>query len=112
MTESRTSRDDRKVHIYIDISNITCGAIGVTNIHNTKLNIPCLIDVVSKRREVVRKVFDPVIQFKMKLETIKLTHEKLLMLNELRLLLAQCRMIVIRDNEQLRKFPGKRSTSK
>lgn len=64
MTESRTSRDDRKVHIYIDISNILCGAIGITSIQKTKLNIPCLIDVVSKRREVVRKVFDPAIQYK------------------------------------------------
>ena len=67
MSEPRTLRDgdrdyDRKIHIYIDISNILCGAIGITNYAKTRLNIPGLIDVVRKRREVVRKVFSMPIQ--------------------------------------------------
>ena len=70
MTESRIPREmdyERKIHIYIDISNILCGAIAETNFAKTRLNIPGLIDIVRKRREVVRKVSDKAIQYKAKL---------------------------------------------
>lgn len=47
---------DRKIHIFVDISNITCGAIEITNSSNTRLNVPALVEIVSNQREVSRKV--------------------------------------------------------
>lgn len=46
----------RKIHIFVDISNITCGAIEITNSSKTKLNVPGLVEIVSNQREIARKV--------------------------------------------------------
>ena len=46
----------RKIHIFVDISNITCGAIEITNSSRTKLNVPGLVETVRMQREVARKV--------------------------------------------------------
>lgn len=50
-------KNGRKVHIFIDISNILIGAKELTETATLRLNVQVLLDIVTDEREVARKVW-------------------------------------------------------
>ena len=56
--ERTTETIGRKIHIFIDISNITLGARDVNLVSGPtpRLNVPALVEIVGNHREIARKV--------------------------------------------------------
>ena len=49
-------KNSRKVHLFIDISNILVGAKEIAESKARRLNVQALLNTVSGQREVARKV--------------------------------------------------------
>lgn len=47
---------ERKIHVFIDISNIVCGARDIKKSSKIELDVPALFHLVKGDREVARKV--------------------------------------------------------
>ena len=56
ITAMTVDSSERKIHLFVDISNILIGSRAMNDLPGLRLNIPALVEAVSRQREIVRKV--------------------------------------------------------